>query len=108
MSEKISAEDLSSLGPKLISEHRSFVIYDAKDTSDVACKVEEMAKSEGYKCRIYTANRTAVAAGASLFTGAWGLAALVGIAAHNLVTKDPDYEICKHPFDDIVEVNWKH
>lgn len=106
MSEKISADDLSSLGPKLISEHRSFVIYAAQDTSNVASKVEYMVENAGYKCRVYTANRTAVAGGASLLTG-FGLAALAGIAVHNLATWDPDYEICKHPVDDTVEVNWK-
>lgn len=106
MSEKIFTDDLSSLGPKLISEHRSFIIYGAKDTSNVASKVESMVENAGYKCRVYTANRTAVAGGASLLTG-YGLAALAGIAIHNLATWDPDYEICKHPVDDTVEVNWK-
>ncbi len=107
MSEKICVDDLSSLGPKLISEHRSFVICGAQDTSNVASKVESMVEKAGYKCRVYTANRTAVAGGASLLTG-FGLAALAGIAFHNLATWDPDYEICKHPVDDTVEVNWKH
>ena len=106
MSEKIFFFVLSSLGPKLISENRSFIIYGAKDTSNVASKVESMVENAGYKCRVYTANRTAVAGGASLLTG-YGLAALAGIAIHNLATWDPDYEICKHPVDDTVEVNWK-
>jgi hypothetical protein len=63
----------------------------------------------GLKCRVYTKGRIA-AAGASLLggiTGAAGIASAISIAAHNLATYNPDYEIVKHLVDNTLSVFYK-
>lgn len=57
------------------------------------------------KCRVYSENRAAVA-GAAVFTGV-GLAGIAAIAAHNLATYDPDYEIGKNKLSNTVSVSCK-
>ncbi|MGL6355841.1 hypothetical protein ACSZMT_19440, partial [Aeromonas veronii] len=50
------------------------------------------------------------AAGATFIGGATGVAGLayaVGIATHNLVTYNPDYEIVKHVVDKSISVLYK-
>lgn len=63
-------------------------------------------ESLGLSCRIYTKGRIA-AAGATVFggvTGVLGAVSAVGIAAHNLATYDPDYEVIKHMVDNKLSV----
>ena len=57
------------------------------------------------RCRIYTRNRAATAT-ALAWTGP-GLAALAGIAAHNLATYNPDYEIGRAVVDQKIYVTYK-
>ena len=62
------------------------------------------------RCRIYSGYRRAVLAGALIPTGVTQLAALaagLGILAHNLVTINPDYEICKEVLGDGIEVTYR-
>ena len=60
--------------------------------------LEGLVEKKKMTCRIYTAGRSTAVAG-SLFggiTGLIGIASTVAIAAHNLVTHNPDYEIAKN------------
>jgi hypothetical protein len=71
--------------------------------------IENQIETAGLKCRIYTYGRIA-AAGGSVFggiTGVAGLASAAGIAAHNLLTYNPDYEISKHHVDNKIIVTYK-
>jgi hypothetical protein len=78
----------------LITSEQSFVIFGLTGQMlEVAAAVEKEIEAKGLKCRVYTRNRGWAAAAAS-FT-AVGIPALVGIAAHNIATYDPDYEIGK-------------
>ncbi|MDD7984379.1 hypothetical protein PQO01_05385 [Lentisphaera marina] len=74
--------------------------------SDSVRSIEREIESQNFKCRIYTAGRIA-AAGGSVFTGVLGVvgaASAIGIAAHNLATYDPDFEIKKHKIDKAITV----
>ena len=80
-----------------------------KDISMAVALVEGIIEECGYKCRVYTENRSSALAAAAipglgLLAGA---AAAIGIAAHNLATYDPDFEIGKNFFDDKVNVTYK-
>ncbi|ANI02932.1 hypothetical protein A210_09960 [Pseudomonas putida SJTE-1] len=72
-------------------------------------KLEKMIESQGMTCRIYTIGRVA-AMGAAAWTG-WGtvIAAGAGIAmaAHNIATWSPDYEIGKLMTGSKIYVNYK-
>ncbi|MNF87207.1 hypothetical protein D3C84_696660 [compost metagenome] len=108
---KISYDDLNTETlTTLIRNKESFevVALSGKMVSAVA-RVENNIESNGMKCRIYTFGRIA-AAGGSFFggiTGVIGLASAAGIAAHNLVTFNPDYEIAKYPIDNRIVVKCK-
>ena len=76
--------------------------------SDAVSVVETAIELQGFSCRIYTYGRVA-AAGGTLFggiTGILGLASVAGIAAHNLATLNPDYEISKHLVDNSILVKY--
>lgn len=77
--------------------------------SDAVALIEKQIESLDMRCRIYTRGRVA-AAGATLFggvTGVLGAASVVGMAAHNLATFNPDYEIIKHQIDNKITVMYK-
>ena len=70
--------------------------------------VEEGIEGEGLRCRIYTYGRV-TAAGGSFFggiTGVLGIASAVGMAAHNIATLNPDYEVAKHMIDNKLTVKY--
>ncbi|RUT39802.1 hypothetical protein WG29040_05650 [Pseudomonas sp. PAMC 29040] len=88
----ISNEDISSM----VSEKKSFTIkeIDSDFFSDTVETIEKLIESQGFTCRVYTAGRI-TALGISAFTIVGGVAAGLTIAAHNLATYNPDYEIAK-------------
>jgi hypothetical protein len=90
----------------LISEKRSFKVTSVANISEVVAQVEPKIEAAGLKVRVYTEYRTAALAGEALIGGLGALAA-VGIAAHNLATWDPDYEIGKNKLSDSVTVTYK-
>ena len=101
--EKITFEDIESeISKNLITSRESFEILALSGRMDIAVKqIERTIESLGFTCRIYTKGRVA-AAGASLFggvTGVVGIASAIGMAAHNLATYDPDFEVIKHRID---------
>ncbi len=95
---------------KLINNKESFQIIGLSGKmSDAVSKIENIIESKNLSCRIFTYGRVA-AAGGSLFggiTGVLGLASAVGMAAHNLATYDPDYEIAKHVVDNKLCIDYK-
>ena len=93
----------------LIESRLPFEVIGLGDVMSEAVSIIEKAIEEaGMSCRIYTKGRIA-AAGASVVGGVTGVlvvASAVAIAAHNLATWDPDYEIAKHVVDNKVSVSF--
>ena len=107
----VKFEDLDSEKVKgLIKQKQTFEVLGLSGRMDTAtAKVENMIETSGFSCRVYTYGRVA-AAGASLFggiTGGIGVASAIGMAAHNIATYDPDYEIAKHRIDNKLTVKYK-
>lgn len=109
--ETLNFKDLSTekLGT-LIAKKASFkVIGLSGKVSEAASLVEDAIEKRGMRCRVYTAGRV-TAAGASFFggvTGAVGVISALGMAAHNIATYNPDYEIAKHLVDNQLTVTFK-
>lgn len=109
--ESIVYEDLSGNKLKeIISQKKSFVVLGLSERMDSSVtSVERSIESSGMSCRVYLYGRVA-ATGASFFggvTGVLGIASAVGMAAHNLATFNPDYEIAKHKIDNKLTVTYK-
>lgn len=100
----------SGVAEKMIKEKSSFSIVGLSGKmSDAVELIEEQIEKEGYSCRIYTYGRIA-AAGGSFFggiTGLLGAASAIGMAAHNLATYDPDFEVAKHLVDNKLVVTYE-
>lgn len=94
---------------ELIRKRKSFSLKTSNFNRTVR-DIERMIENEGLRCRIYTENRSAALGAAVIPTGitqAAGLFSAIGIAAHNLVTFNPDYEIGKNIVDSQVNVTYK-
>ena len=95
---------------KMIQKNKSFEIIGLSgNLIDTVSTLENVIESENLSCRIYTYGRVA-SAGATLVggvTGLAGLASVVGMAAHNIATFNPDYEIAKHLVDNKLTVSYK-
>lgn len=107
---KIDYDDLESDQlAELIKAEKTFEVTGLSGRmSDAVEWIEKGIERQGLRCRIYTYGRVA-AAGGTLFggiTGALGLASVVGMAAHNLATLNPDYEISKHLVDNMLTVKY--
>jgi hypothetical protein len=74
--------------------------------TEAAAFIEKAIEQTGMTCRIYASGRLAGAAVGSIFLPI-GIASAIGIAAHNIVTYDPDYEIAKHVIDNKLVVTYK-
>ena len=94
---------------KLINNRESFTLTNVKNFSQTVKKIERLIEQKGLSCRVYTAGRSAtmVAALASGPAVLFGLASVVAIAAHKVVTLNPDYEIAKYPLADKLVINCK-
>jgi len=105
-----------------IKAHESFVLecgeYDRY--SNTLTWLEQAIEKQGMSVRIYMRARKismgsfAGFAGASIIGApvalgavAIGVVAGVGIAAHNLATLNPDYEVGKHPLGSTLYVDYK-
>ena len=107
---KISIENLTKEKLKeLIKDEKTFEVTGLSGrVNETAKMVESAIENEGLRVRVYTYGRIA-AAGGTLFggiTGVLGAASVVGIAAHNLATLNPDYEIAKHLVDNMLTVKY--
>ncbi|PTT92338.1 hypothetical protein DBR45_54020 [Pseudomonas sp. HMWF031] len=105
-----------------IKAHDSFVLecgeYDRY--SNTLTWLEQAIEKQGLSVRIYMRARKLSMSSFAGFVGAGvigapvaigavavGLVAGVGIAAHNLATLNPDYEIGKHPLGSTLYVDYK-
>lgn len=104
---KITESELTSATVKnLLIGKKSFQICGVTDLSKCAVLIEGEIENLNLSCRIYTEYRTAALAG-EVFLGGVGLIAAAAIAAHNLATFNPDYEIGKNKINSTVSVIYK-
>lgn len=106
---KISVNDLET-AKSLISNHETFAVSDAVNTTEIASKIENMIEIRGMRCRVYVANRSMAMLPTIIptpFTIATGTFSIISIAIHNLMTWNPDYEIIKCLIDNHVVVVYK-
>lgn len=102
-------EDVSGQIGGLINSKSSFTVIGLKGKmSDVVDSIERVIEKKGLSCRIYTRGRVAAAGGSFLggLTGVIGVVSTIGIAAHNIATYDPDYEIAKHQIDNKLTITY--
>lgn len=103
----LPASDLNDALLNVLLERRaSFKLIAVSDHSQMIRRLEEQVEKRGLTCRIYTENRGYIAGGAAVLTGV-GLAAVAAIAAHNLATWNPDYEIVRDIVDNKISVIFK-
>lgn len=93
---------------QLINQRESFeVIGLGGKMGDVVSMIENIIETKGLSCRIYTYGRVA-AAGATFLGGLpLGVVSTIGMAVHNIVTYNPDYELAKHVVDHKLSVTYK-
>ena len=105
----IRADEMQKIGA-LITAKKSFIIYGVggrKGMSETTEAVEKEIEMQQMRCRIYSSKRALILAAALIPTGFTQLTALgsgIGMAIHNLVTWNPDYEIIKYNVDNKVSV----
>lgn len=109
--DKITYDDLENgKADGLIKARASFEVVGLGGRMKSSVQLIETAiESEGLSCRIYTYGRIA-AAGGTIFggpLGALGALSAIGMAAHNLVTFNPDYEVAKHKIEHKLTVTYK-
>ncbi|MDY0205758.1 MAG: hypothetical protein RBR82_03930 [Pseudomonas sp.] len=95
---------------EIISKKGSFTLIGVKDVSIAVRRIEAAIEKQNLRCRVYTEYRSAVLAGMAIPTGITqvaGFATAAGIAAHNLVTINPDYEIGKNKVSNSLTVIFK-
>ena len=91
---------------ELISKKISFQISDLSDISKIVKVLENCIAQHHMRCRVYTEYRAFALIGDPLIYGI-SVVAGVGIALHNMVTFNPDYEIGKNKFKRRVTVTYK-
>ncbi|MEL7293135.1 MAG: hypothetical protein ABG776_05310 [Cyanobacteria bacterium J06555_13] len=100
---EISSEEIKAL----LTKRASFVLTNVTSMNQSVQELEAIIEGEGLSCRIYTAGRSASMAATFSPAALWGIASAAAIAAHNLATLNPDYEVAKYPVTDKLEVNFK-
>lgn len=75
--------------------------------SQVVDLIEREIESAGLECRVRTANRGWAVAALSVATLGGAAVAGAAVAAHDLATKDPDYEVVKEMFGSDVAVEYQ-
>lgn len=91
----------------MVKNRKSFEILGVGGKiSECVVQVEKIIESNGFTCRVYTEGRIAGVASGALVLGL-GLATAVGIAAHNIATFNPDYEVGKNLVKNKITVNFK-
>ena len=106
----ISFEEIHTRGTELIRKRASFEILGLNGKMiDAVSLLEAEIEKQGLTCRIYTSGRIA-SIGASFLggvTGVVGIASAAVIAAHNIATFNPDYEVSKHLVDNKLVVSYE-
>lgn len=92
----------------LIGSRTSYLVVAVSNVSAVATKIEGRIEKAGLRCRVFTEYRAATLAGAFFSpTAPVAWVAGLGMAAHNLATLNPDYEIGKNKLAGTVTVTFK-
>lgn len=93
---------------ELIHQRQNFEVCDIDlvDLFSFSQELEKYIESLNLKCRLYTKNRLATGLSAVL-NPRWGILSLAAIAAHNLMTLNPDCEIYRDLANKRVGVEWK-
>lgn len=91
----------------LIDRHQNFEIVGVPTSEmfEVCGVLENYVENQHLKCRIYTQKRL-VSGVAGLLNPIYGIGALAGIAVHNAVTWNPDYEISRDLANNRIAVEW--
>jgi hypothetical protein len=91
----------------LVKNKKSFKVVAVKDIGYMVNKLEGAIEKQDLSCRVYSEYRSAAMAAVAIptpVTVAGGLAAMIGTAAHNMATFNPDYEIGKNKVKNTVSV----
>jgi hypothetical protein len=110
MTKELQYEDIDQSVKELVKNRESFTIIGLTGKmSDAVEKIEAIIEREGLSCRIYTRGRITATGGSFLggVTGVAGLVSAIGIAAHNIATYDPDYEVAKHIVDNMLTISYE-
>lgn len=93
----------------LIDSKVSFQVVSIQHMGSVVEKIEGRIEKAGLSCRVYTEYRSAAVAGSVLggITAIAGVASAAAIAAHNLATWNPDYELGKNQVKGQLSVVYK-
>lgn len=92
----------------LVLTYQSFKVVAVADIGKVVNEIEGRIEKAGLSCRVFTEYRSAALAGSWWGpTALLGVAAGIGIAAHNLATFNPDYEIGKNKLAGTITVTYK-
>lgn len=105
--DSVSDEQVNSL----VESRESFVLEGISMTkmSEVIEKLEKIMADHGLKSRVFTKGRLGLAAATFVtpVSALAGWATGVGIAAHNIATYDPDYEIAKNKITGTLTITCK-
>ncbi len=91
---------------ELVRNRQTFEIVDVKagKQGTVVDLVESLIEAQGMTCRVRTHGRGIAAAALAIPSLGLSLVAGGAIAAHNLATRNPDYEVVKEMFGSDVRV----
>lgn len=103
-----SNELTTSLIDAQIAALQSFKVVAVADISKVVTEIEGRIEKAGLTCRVFTEYRSTALVGSFWGpTALLGVAAGIGMAAHNLATFNPDYEIGKNKLAGTITVTYK-
>jgi hypothetical protein len=109
--ERFTSDELSVIKlSELVTNKKSFQVVAVNDISFTVNKIEGAIEKQGLRCRVYTEYRSAAMSGMIIPTGVTqvvGLFSAIGMAAHNLATLNPDYEIAKNKVKGTVTAVYK-
>lgn len=106
VSYNLNREEVRKRVETLVQERKSFEVVDVKvgKQGTVVDIVERIIETNGLKCRVRTNGRGFAAAALAIPTLGGSLVAGAAIAAHDLSTANPDYEVIKEMFGSDVRV----
>lgn len=104
----LTAENYWASFHELIDHRASFEIHQVPiiEMISICGDLEDYIESQNLKCRVYTEKRyTGLLAGA--LNKQYGVLGAIFIAAHNLITWNPDYEISRDLANNRINVKYK-
>lgn len=103
----INYNEYRRLMTDLIDNRQRFeiVAVPSSEMFNVCSVLENYIEQQHLKCRVYTQKRL-VSGAAGLLNPIYGIGALAGIAIHNVVTWNPDYEISRDFANNRVSVEY--